>query len=259
MLNLVEILQGFNPINLEEMDSVSLMNRVDCKFVMSTNQLPRILESLQSTYRILEIDNGRSFSYHTTYLDTYDFLFFYQHVTGKLERNKIRYRRYEATGNTFLEIKKRTNKNRTIKWRVENSLATNLTCDEKANQFIKEYIPNISLTLKPFLINQFRRITLVGTEIRERLTIDFDLAFSDTSGNQIKLPYLSIVELKKEGFSHRSPVIEILKKNSIHPNGFSKYCIGMALLYDPPRKNILKSKLLLLNKIENEFNRCLTA
>ena len=61
---------------------------------------------LSVSYKVLEIDMIRSFPYHTTYLDTPDFLFYTQQLRGKLNRHKIRYRRYESTGISFLEIKK---------------------------------------------------------------------------------------------------------------------------------------------------------
>jgi hypothetical protein len=39
---------------------------------------------------------------------------------------------------------------------------------------------------------------------------------------------------------------------SIYPAGFSKYCIGTALLNNSLKKNILKPKLLKIKSIENE-------
>jgi hypothetical protein len=250
-----EILNSFTPIGLEEMDSVRLMNRVDTKYILPVTGITDFLTKMKGGYKVLAIDNNRMFSYNTTYLDTSDYLFFNQHVTGKLERNKVRYRRYEATGTTYLEVKKRTNKNRTIKWRIENDLTSTNKCDGIAYEFIKEYVPLKSLILKPILINRFSRITLVGSDFNERITIDSDLSFSDPDGNQFNLPFIAILEVKSEGFNNRSPVGNILKSFSIHPNGFSKYCIGAAILYDLPRKNILKQKFLLINKIENECNR----
>jgi VTC domain len=251
-----EVLDSFIPIDLEEMDNVRLMDRIDTKFVLSVRRIPDLLIRMDGGYKALEINKSRSFSYLTTYLDTSDYLFFNQHVTGKLERNKVRYRKYETTGTTYLEVKKRTNKNRTIKWRIENNLTCDNRCDDKAFEFINEYVPQKSLMLRPVLMNSFKRITLVRSDINERITIDYDLSFSDTDGKETRLPFISIVELKRQGFSDRSPVINILKEYSIHPTSFSKYCIGTAMLNDLPRKNILKAKLLLINKIENEHNRC---
>lgn len=248
-------LNSFAPIGLDEMHNVRLMDRTDIKYVMSFKRIPDLLASLDGNYKILEINNKRSFIYSTTYLDTTDFLFFNQHVTGRLERNKVRYREYEVTGTTFLEVKKRTNRNRTIKHRIENKLSSDALCDPKALEFLKEYLPQSPLFLRPVLINRFKRITLVGKEISERVTIDYDLCFSKPYGINSCMPFIAIIELKKDRNTERSPLADILKKNSIHPTGFSKYCMGTSILYSLPRINMIKPKLLLIKKIENEFNK----
>jgi hypothetical protein len=246
-------LTAFNPIGLNEMDKVGLMNRVDSKYVFSANLIPDLLTGLNRYYKILEINSIRSFSYRTTYFDTSDFLFFKHHVTGKLERNKVRYRQYEATGTSFLEVKRKTNKSRTVKWRIKSSLPASDIFDDKAAEFLKKYVELNSILLKPVTINRFTRITLVGSEMDERVTIDFDLSFSDPDGNIADMPYLAIAEIKKESGSGSSQIAKALKSLSVRSWGFSKYCIGTSLLYDLPRKNTLKSKLLLIKKIENEY------
>jgi hypothetical protein len=257
--DIIEVLDSLKPIGLEEMDNVRLMNRFDTKYVLSVSKIPDFLTMLNGNYKVLEINKKRSSSYITTYLDTDDYLFFNQHVTGKLERNKVRYRKYETTGTTFLEVKKRTNKSRTIKWRIENNPGSDNQCDENACEFISSYIPQRSLILKPVIINRFSRVTLVGTEFNERITIDYDISFSDTGSNQANFPFISVIEVKRDGFTSRSPAVNILKNLYVQPGGFSKYCIGSAILLDLPRKNILKQKILLINKIRNEYNRCINA
>jgi hypothetical protein len=250
-----EHLGAFNPIELSEMDNVGLMNRIDSKYVFSANRIPDLLLSLNGFYKILEINSKRSFSYITTYLDTSDFLFFKHHVTGKLERNKVRYRQYEATGTSFLEVKRKTNKNRTLKWRIKNSLPENETYDDKAVEFLKQYVTLHSVMLKPVTINRFSRVTLVGSGMNERVTLDFNLSFSDPAGKSVYMPHIAIAELKRESGSGNSQIANLLKDLSIRPTGFSKYCIGTSLLYDIPRKNTIKSKILLINKLENEFTK----
>ena len=249
-----EVLNTFRPVGLEEMGNTRLMNRVDTKYLMSLRKVPELLILMDGAYRVLEINDNRLFSYYTTYLDTDDFLFFNQHVTGKLGRNKVRYRKYETTGITYLEVKRRTNKNRTIKWRIEHDPVPGHEFDKTAGEFINEYLPQNRLILKPVLISSFKRITLVGSEINERITIDQDLSYLDLEGNQVWFPSVAIVEHKRERFDNGSPVRAILKYCLIHSTGFSKYCFGTAVMHDIPRKNILKPKFLLINKIENEFN-----
>jgi hypothetical protein len=250
-----EVLNSFVTIGLNEMDKVRLMNRTDTKYVLSFKRIPEFLTSLVEDYKVLEIKNERLFPYFTTYLDTIDYRFFNQHITGKLERNKVRYRKYEVTGTTFLEVKKRTNKNRTVKYRIEKELTPEAACDNEALEFLKEYIPQNSLLLRPVLINRFKRATLIGAELNERLTIDYDLSFSKPEGFCVNLPYVAIIELKRNGNKYRSHAANILKSLSVQQTGFSKYCIGTSILYNPPRINIIKPKLLLINKIKNESNK----
>jgi hypothetical protein len=252
------ILDTFNSVRLEDMDKVKLMDRVDTKYLVPANRVPDLLEMMHARYRVLEINDKRITPYITVYLDTPDYIFFNQHVTNRTGRIKVRFRSYDSTGTTFLEIKKKTKKNRTVKWRIENSL-TGDTCNESAIEFINAHVPFNSEVLKPVLTNSFKRITLAGFEMPERITIDLDLSFSSPDGRSVELPLISIIELKSEGLASRSPFSRIIKQISAYPTGFSKYCIGCGMLHDLPMKNILKPKLLLLNRIENEYNGSLSA
>jgi len=249
-----ETLASFSKISLEEMDSVKLMDRTDTKYVFSSFRLPQLLTNLNGDYRILEIGGKRAFSYHTTYLDTPGYLFFNQHVTGKLARHKIRFRKYETSGITFLEVKKKTNRNRTVKWRIPDDLASDGTYSDAAFEFIEKHVPYRPLDLNIVLINTFTRMTFTGTGIRERVTIDWDISYSGREGNIAGLPSIAVVEVKKESFCERSRITDILKASAIYPAGFSKYCIGNALLNEQLRTNSLKPTLLMINKIKNEHH-----
>jgi hypothetical protein len=250
-----ESLTSFSQISLEEMDNVKLMNRTDTKYVMSTDRIPGLLTKMNGDYRILEINANRVFSYHTIYLDTGDYFFFNQHITGKLSRNKVRFRKYEATGMTFLEVKKKTNKNRTVKWRIENNLPSDGICDAAACEFINRHVSHRPLVLQPVLTNIFQRITFVRIEAEERITLDYNISYTGSDGRNASLPSIAVVEVKKDRFYGKSRITEILKESAVYPAGFSKYCIGSAVLNEHLRRNILKPKLLMINKIGNEYNR----
>jgi hypothetical protein len=246
------VLSSFSPIGLNEMDDVRLMNRVETKYVFSSGKLPALLEQLSGIYKVLEVNNKRISPYHTIYLDTPELLFYTQQVRGKLSRYKIRYREYESTGMSFLEIKKKTNKNRTNKWRIENRPDSDYH-DEESRTFIRDRMPDYIPDLQPVLVNNFNRITLVGVKLKERITLDCDLIFAPPDQEYSSFPFLAIAELKSERHSAQSPFVISMKKLGIRSTGFSKYCIGSALTKDAPRKNILKQKILLINKIENEY------
>lgn len=249
---LENLMKGFRPISLKEMDSVELMNRTDTKFIFSSCYLPEILKEIQQLYYALEIDDQRIFSYRTTYYDTPDYLLFTDHMHGKLNRHKVRHRLYESTGTTFLEIKQKTNKNRTIKWRIKNEQNGHL--DDDALNFLSGHLKNNPNNLNPVITNRFSRITLVHLEAKTRITLDFNITFLDKQQNLISLPYLAIAEVKREKTCSQDFFIQLLRNKRIYQAGFSKYCMGSAMLYELPKKNYLKPSFLLLKRIENEYN-----
>ncbi len=246
-------LSSVNPISLEKINSDCLMDRIEIKYIFSLKKLSNLIDLMKDKYVVLEIQNTRALPYFTTYFDTQGYMFYNQHTRGELARYKIRYRKYEINGDSFLEIKMRTNKNRIIKWRIENNLQSG-GFDEQADNFISEYLPVRSSSLTPVLINRFNRITMVGKDSDERITLDYDINFTDpVSGLYTEMPYLAVVEMKKPGFSLFSPFNTLVKQMKIYPDGFSKYCTGSAVLKKDLKVNMVKPKILLLNKIENEY------
>lgn len=252
------ILDSFLPVRLEEMDSVRLMDRIDTKYIFSVNRICDLLKSMNGKYRLLDINGHRISDYTSTYLDTPDYQFFDQHVTGRPYRNKVRFRQYNSTGISFLEIKHKTHKNRTVKRRIENSL-TEYKFDKTAIEFINKHIPGDAVLLNPVMINNFKRITFTGLLVPERITLDMDLSFTSPDGRSKEIPAVAIAELKSDGPANRSPFSVIIKEACIYPSGFSKYCIGCAYLYDLPRRNNLKPKFLHINRIENEYYESVSA
>ncbi len=132
-------------------------------------------------------------------------------MTGKLERHKIRYRKYELSGVSYLEIKKKTNKLRTEKVRMVN-LFDPVGFDDRASCFITANTPYNAIVLKPQIINTFTRTTLVNLDSNERITFDFDLTFSDQTGKIVKLPFISVAELKRESLTNQSSFVSVVKE-----------------------------------------------
>ena len=64
---------------------------------------------------------------------------------------------------------------------------------------------------------------------------------------------LVIVELKRDGLQP-SPVLEMLRQLRIMPQGFSKYCMGVALTDLAIRKNRFKERLLLMERMLAQLN-----
>ncbi|MFH1320176.1 MAG: polyphosphate polymerase domain-containing protein [Bacteroidota bacterium] len=248
MNTLPSILSQYQPISLDEMDNVKLLNRTDTKFIFNYDQLPVVLDELKEKYRILEMNKSPLQDYHTLYFDTPDFLFYNWHHNGKMNRYKVRYRKYIDSETCFLEVKFKNNKRRMIKKRTRKKEMTP-ELSEKSKNFIDNNFPINSNELIPALWNKFTRLTLVHNQAKERITIDCGLRFNNQK-NSADLPHLVIAEVKQEKFSSRSDFILIMRKYHIRPMRISKYCIGSILLNKELKYNRFKPKLLAINKIK---------
>ena len=154
------IVENIQPITLDQMDGVKLMNRIDTKFICAFSQLPAILDELGDGYKVLEIDGCRIHPYKTGYYDTKSFFMYGAHQNGKLNRYKVRKREYVISNQHFLEVKFKNNKGRTIKNRVsrENELSH---FSDSESSFLENYTPFESSDLELKMHNNFSRITRI--------------------------------------------------------------------------------------------------
>ena len=246
-----------SPIFLAEMGRVKLMNRIDTKYVVPTHLLPAILDAAKEAYFVQEIDYKRVATYDTLYYDTPMLDMYVRHHNRQLVRQKIRVRNYLDTQQTFLEVKRKNNKGRTKKKRVEvpgfDIQSDTLGISKKGTWPVEQFIARKSnyqwAELIPHLRTKFHRITLVNKAMTERLTIDFDLAWENVI-THINRTYvnLAIVELKQEGHLH-SLMTDIMLNLRIHPMKISKYCIGTVLTTPVLKHNRFKTKLCRINKL----------
>lgn len=237
----------FTPITLQEMDAVMLLDRTDTKFVLSTAQLLQALAAVQHDYRMLAVQGIRLNRYRTLYFDTADFSLYHLHVNDRAERYKVRSREYTDSGLSFLEVKHKTRKDRTVKDRVPTARqVTQLSA--AAAGWLEQIFPYDADALEPKLWNTFTRVTLVSRERCERVTLDVDLAFH-TETQRRGLPGVVVAEVKTDSAGQPSPFMAQMHAQHIRPMGFSKYCIGVSLLYQQVKKNSLKPTLLQVEKI----------
>jgi hypothetical protein len=246
LLNLQDILSGFLPIDLTEMDSVQLMSRTDTKFMFSEAQLKEFMPDLAQYYRVLEVAGLRQSRYDTLYYDTPEFLHYTQHQNGKRHRFKIRKREYVESQLSFLEVKEKSNKGRTFKSRIRLA-ELNESLDERAQKFVGARASYVE-DLEPKLWNSFARTTLVDTVAGERVTLDTNIAFR-WNGVEQKLAGFVIAEVKQNRNSRHSHFSQQMKSRLIRPEGISKYCLGVAMLFPQIKSNTFKEKLLKIQKI----------
>jgi hypothetical protein len=243
---------SFNPIRLDEMDRVKLMNRTDTKYWFHTSQLQNLLHGIQENYFMLNINGEMALPYSTVYYDTKQNKMFAAHHNGKLNRYKIRRRSYVSSGISFLEVKFKNNKGRTIKKRIPSDFNhNNFTIQER--EFLNTLTPFSVNELHSSLVNNFSRITLVNKNFRERCTIDFNLQF-ETSEKHIWLDNLVIVEIKSEGSPSNSPLARALRDQRIKTSGFSKYCVGRTVTDARLKRNAFKHKIRSIEKIIQSGN-----
>lgn len=231
-----DILRDFDPITLEEMSGIRLMNRTDTKFVTTVPVLRQLLRMAKSDYRVQEVEGERISPYYTVYFDTPRFDMYRRHETGRAWRQKLRIRSYVSSRLNFLEVKTKNNHGRTQKKRVRIG-EFNACCPDHGfspsggayADFLSDNLIYRADTLRQCIENRFDRITLVNRQKTERLTIDTSLTLNNlVSGCELALPDLVIIELKRDGLAP-SPILGMLRRLRVKPMGFSKYCIGSAL------------------------------
>ena len=113
-----DVLAQYSPISLNEMQAVSLLDRVDTKYVMGLSQFAVVLGQLTDLYRVFTLEDRRIHQYQTLYFDTQDFDIYKHHHNGIGSRYKIRARKYVESDLSFFEIKHKTSQSRTIKSRL---------------------------------------------------------------------------------------------------------------------------------------------
>jgi len=247
VINLPQIVTNFLPISLDEMDDVKLMSRTDTKFAFKANKMPLLLQELMPFYRILAIDGKLIHDYKSLYYDTDNRKFYLDHHNGRVNRNKIRFREYVGSKLTFLEIKLKNNKGKTIKKRIKVD-AISKELSEKQQNYIEKIIGEpMDVSAKQWI--NFSRITFVHKTQKERLTMDVNLTF-ENENEKGDLKNIVIAEVKQERMSRSSDFMRIAKEMSILPIKISKYCISTLSLNPELKHNKFKEKLLFINKLK---------
>ena len=249
---LEQALAQIDSISLSEMADVSLLNRIDTKYLFPMSDLIPILGQVGEEYRILDINQVRLNRYHTIYFDEPDFTLYKQHHNQHADRYKVRARQYVDTNLAFFEVKHKTNKKRTIKSRLELNQA--ILKSGEVNDFIDNHVPLDSHQIEQKLWNDYLRLTLVGKSQAERVTIDLDLSFGQED-SYTGLPGMVIAEVKQSHFSQDSYFIQQMRKRGIRSNSFSKYCAGVCLLYDDIKQNNFKPVMRTVQKLVQEEAR----
>lgn len=251
---------AFGSISLADLGHARLMNRTDTKFLLPARQLPSLLDALSADYRWLEVDGHRLCPYETLYYDTLDLRLYHDHQAGRLNRYKIRQRRYVQSDLAFTEVKHKTRKSRTIKSRIPyvgpvtfgatngksvNNGAGLTSLDAASRAFVQQMIradnPTRSFDLaglRPVLWVGYTRLTLVHGSTAERVTFDLNLTFRNADGH-VSYPQLVVAELKQDA-QQPSAFSMLMRQQRRRPGGLSKYCLGLISLDQTLKQNRFK-------------------
>ena len=246
MNDTLNILNTFDTISLEEMSRVKLLDRMDKKYMLHADQLSEMLLLLKNEYFVLEIAQKKFASYETTYFDTADYEMYTKHHNGKLNRYKVRFRTYADSNLNFFEVKFKTNKGRTKKSRVQ--LPDNKHCIEgDAEKLLLRKTNYTATMLSPVLEVKYSRITLVNSNMTERITIDFGLNYNHNN-KLFDVPNLIIAEVKQEKTA-TSAFTALMQEKRIKTVSLSKYCLGITSTVENVKHNNFKPKIRYVNQL----------
>lgn len=239
-----DILHFFDTISLTYLeDKALLLNRKEIKYIVPIALLESVLNDCKKEYALLKMEENTAFQYSTIYYDTPDLKLYFDHHNGRGNRYKIRERKYAQMGQKYVEVKTKTNKNQTIKFRkqIENW--------SESKEFIQEHTHLIESDLHQSLCSEYTRITLLHKERMEKVTLDFNLSFFEKQ-KSIQYNNLVIAEVKAEN-SSTIHFNTIMKKYKIRSGSLSKYCLGLLSLNPTLKKNNFK---MIFNQFINTNN-----
>lgn len=251
MDTLESILRQMEPVSLEAMGAVKLMNRVDSKFPTNMETLLRMAPLWREHFYVQENEGLRIARYRSLYFDTPNAVTYTMHHNRRLRRQKVRQRIYVESNLAFLEIKNKKNTGRTKKKRIPIPMEQwgNLYATPETTDFIREKVWVTDQPMAPRLENAFQRITLVNKAKTERVTIDFGITFHNhLSDCDADVSDLVIIEVKQDGML-RSRFKDILRDAHVQQKGLSKYCLGMLLTDEHLKYNRFKQKIRYVNKL----------
>ena len=203
-MNLFETLKNFDTISLDELNAtMSLMERIEKKYMISLEDLGKLMKEFHNDYYILAIKGNSIFTYDNIYMDTDDFYFYNQHEEGKKARMKVRSREYVDSNLAFFECKQREGdliRKSRYELPVEESKAlTNTSAAFYQNICTSLNLEHAHYNLQPTIRTHYKRVTLCSKKNDERITIDFDINVQDIMKEGMdRIPFgpVAIIETK---------------------------------------------------------------
>lgn len=216
----------------------ALLDRVDRKYLVPLTVLPTLLHRLPASAEVLRVDGRDRFGYDTVYFDTPDLRSFRTAARRRPVRWKVRTRTYTDSDASWIEVKLRDRRGRTVKHRQPRTAGEPTSLTEADRAFVRGFEDGRSLdeaalaALVPTLRTGYRRVTLHEPVSASRATVDLGLRGSlvevDGPGRAVDLCGYAVVETKTAG--RPGPVDRVLWDLGYRPVRFSKYGTSMVAL-----------------------------
>ncbi|WP_052866361.1 polyphosphate polymerase domain-containing protein [Streptomyces niger] len=183
-------------------------------------------------FKSLCINGRRWFRYNSLYYDTPDLRAFHDHRQGRRLRYKIRERLYEDTGERQFEIKLKSGRGETVKFR-QPMLPGDTALDRAPSEFLssvlrRTYDMTAPTDLATSLVTDYQRATFVADG--QRITCDAGMVCHDPrTGRSVRADGgLVLVESKTDG--HLTEADRLLHTYGVRPAEFTKYCGALSAL-----------------------------
>jgi hypothetical protein len=248
VLEIEKVVRGMAPVSLPDLGDASLLDRIDSKFLLSLEIVPGLLQEVSDGYRVLEVEGIRLSRNRSLYFDTPEYDLYRAHHAGRIPRYKVRIRRYGSSGTTFLEVKRRSHGGRTRKARVILEEDGARSMERLASENLLGVTAALPVrSLSPAIEVEYHRITLVGKELTERVSIDLLLGCR-APGDTRSFPGAAIVEVKQPE-RRDSPMTGALRRRGLRRRALSKYCLSLASLKPELKRNRFKPAFERLERI----------
>jgi hypothetical protein len=235
-----DILSGFAVAPPTLLEARALQQRVDRKYLLSARDIPRVLAQLQPTHCVVYAGAQLWARYQSVYFDTPARDLYHAHRRGRRPRYKLRIRHHLDRGLSFLEVKQKAQSGRTVKHRLALPFGQD-ELSSRERSFIDAHAPLAGTCLCPQVAISFQRLTVVGRDIDERLTLD--QALTVASGRSVaELGPVVIAEVKQARFVNHSGAIDAIRALHAREGALSKYCLATAMVSSVP-DNVFKPAL----------------
>lgn len=214
----------------------SLLTRVDRKYALASADAAMALDLVDAaTTRVLEIDGRTDLGYTSVYLDTPGLDSYLRAARDRRRRYKVRARRYESNGASFLEVKTPF-RGHTVKTRLAGDHLHDGRLDAQGVAFVTDTLRGAGIhdvevdALTASLRVDYQRVTLFHEPSQARVTIDSDLAWRDLrTGCALTRPELAIIETKSTG--RPASMDRLLWSLGHRPDRISKYATALGAIH----------------------------